>query len=230
MVARNGNNETNLPIRVSVLEHGVQELKAGLDSHRGETRAAFNSLQLSLDRLGEDVSSRAQPTNWYGIMSAGAAAVMIVAAIFGLAEWRVNNAMTPLLTIVSDDRALQRQHSEDLAKVQTEIARRSIPTEQVANIVKSLPGELQELRIAQARIQDLTQELRRRSVLSEEDVANLRMLQARTEAERERIKVEQDARIRVRVENEAHAPPRAARGDEDVQPTPPPPRRNMGKE
>lgn len=95
MVSRNS-PESTLPTRVSVLEHGVSELKAGLDSHRGETRAAFNSLQMSLDRLGDDVSSRAQPTNWYGLLSAIAATVVIIGGIFALAEWRVTAALAPI--------------------------------------------------------------------------------------------------------------------------------------
>lgn len=88
---------STLPTRVSVLEHGVQELKTGLDGHRGETRAAFSALQSTLERLGIDIASRASPTNWFGFISAAASAIAIVAAVFGLAEWRVSNAQAPLI-------------------------------------------------------------------------------------------------------------------------------------
>lgn len=109
-----GSQDTALPTRVSVLEHGVTELKAGLDSHRGETRAAFSSLQSTLERVLSDVAKRANPTNWYAIISSAAGATVILAAIFGLAEWRMTNGTQPLVEAVRDSRTALSRAGDDI--------------------------------------------------------------------------------------------------------------------
>lgn len=86
----------DIPIRLTVVEHNVAELKTGLDGHRNESRQGFGALQASLDRLSSDVAKRATPTNWYGFIGAAAATVMIIGSIFALAEWRVGSANAPL--------------------------------------------------------------------------------------------------------------------------------------
>lgn len=93
-------DQGTLPTRVSVLEHGVQELRTGLDGHRNETRAGFQSMQATLERVIQEVANRAHPTNWIGIISAAAATVGIVAAVFSLSEWRVGTATAPLYELV----------------------------------------------------------------------------------------------------------------------------------
>jgi hypothetical protein len=69
-----------------VLEHGIQALKADLNGNR---------------------------TNWYGLLSAAAAALVIVGSIFGLAEWRVSNAQAPLVEAAREARKAI-QHSTDM--------------------------------------------------------------------------------------------------------------------
>lgn len=135
-----------LPTRVSVLEHGVQELKTGLDGHRGETRAAFSALQQSLERLGNDIASRGNPTNWYGLISSAAATVMIVGAIFGLAEWRVANASTPLYEALKESRATDRRTTEQIVELRVkqavmEAQSRRVEQEQDARIRSRVESE-----------------------------------------------------------------------------------------
>lgn len=84
----------DIPTRVGVLEHGVQELKAGLESHRGESREGFRTIDAAISRLAGDIAKKAQPTNWFAILAAGAATVSIVGGIFALAEWRITTAQT----------------------------------------------------------------------------------------------------------------------------------------
>jgi hypothetical protein len=117
MVKRMASSETTLPIRVSVLEHTVGEVKSGLDSHRGETRTAFNNLQSALERLGADIARRASPTNWYAVIGATASGIGIVAAVFALAEWRVTNANAPLYEAVRDGRAAISRSGDDIVKL-----------------------------------------------------------------------------------------------------------------
>lgn len=119
-----GSESTTLPTRVSVLEHAVGEVKTGLDSHRGETRAsfgetraAFNNLQSALERLGSDIAKRANPTNWYAVIGAAASTIGIVASIFALAEWRVSNANAPLYEAVRDGRAALSRNGDDIVKL-----------------------------------------------------------------------------------------------------------------
>lgn len=107
-------SESTLPTRVSVLEHSVGEVKAGLDSHRGETRAAFSNLQNALERLGADIAKRANPTNWYAVIGAAASTIGIVASIFALAEWRVSNASTPLYEAMRESRGALHRAGDDI--------------------------------------------------------------------------------------------------------------------
>lgn len=109
--------DTNLPTRVSVLEHGVQELKTGLDGARTESRQGFVAVQAALDRLSSDVAARAQPTNWGGLVSAAAAAVVIFSSIFGLAEWRVAQSTNPIITALAANQAWMRNMAEQIVEL-----------------------------------------------------------------------------------------------------------------
>lgn len=83
-----------IPERVGILEHGLQKLETGLESHRGESREGFAKVFSAIERLAGDVAKRAHPTNWFAIIAAGAAAVSILGGIFALAEWRITSAQT----------------------------------------------------------------------------------------------------------------------------------------
>lgn len=64
-----------------------------------------------------DVGKAGRPTNWYGLISAAAATVVIVGAIFGLAEWRVANASTPLYEAARETRANLQKAQEQLIEL-----------------------------------------------------------------------------------------------------------------
>lgn len=115
-------DQGTLPTRVSVLEHGVQELRTGLDGHRNETRAGFQSLQATLERVGTEVANRARPTNWSGIIGAVASTIMIVGAIFGLAEWRVSNAVAPINEFRIERGVILRAMAEELVQLRIKLA------------------------------------------------------------------------------------------------------------
>lgn len=145
---------STLPVRVSVLEHGVQELKSGLDGHRGETRIAFSSLQNTLERMSADIASRAQPTNWFGFIGAIGATVATLAMVLGLAEWRVTAAVAPI----------------DAFRVERGV------------VLRQMAGEIQDLKVSMAVLQaeharvKIEQEARIRSRVEAEARAQERLV------------------------------------------------------
>lgn len=85
----------NIDTRVGVLENGLRDLRGVVDTGRVETRQGFQDVNSAIIRLSEQISTRAAPTNWWGVFSAAAATVVVIGALFSLAEWRVGVASDP---------------------------------------------------------------------------------------------------------------------------------------
>jgi uncharacterized protein YceH (UPF0502 family) len=99
---------SDLPTRVTVLEHGVSELKSNLESHRAEARSAFasitsaldartGSIQGALDRLID--KGAGQRTNWYLVAGFVVSIVTVVSAMVAVAEWRIGQATAPFQSV-----------------------------------------------------------------------------------------------------------------------------------
>ena len=114
--------DSDIPTRVGVLEHGVQELKAGLDSARSESRDGFGKLESALGRLVGDVAKKAHPINWFGIMGSAAAAVAIMSGVFGLAEWRISNAQGPVLEQLRRTQKVEDKNQETVTELKIMLA------------------------------------------------------------------------------------------------------------
>ena len=96
-----------------MLENNVVALKEAQDAHRSETRAGFADIKLALDRLFSDVAQRASPTNWFAVIGAAASAIVIIGAVFALAEWRVTAVSDPLQkSLVETRAAVEKQQSQ----------------------------------------------------------------------------------------------------------------------
>lgn len=140
-------SDASLPTRVSVLEHGVQELKTGLDSHRGETRVAFSALQTamqasqnvvqtSMEQLSRDIQSRGQPTNWNNVVQTVAGTIMIIGAIFGLNEWRINAALAPV-TEARISRGVQlKEITEEINEMKVRAASRAAANDEILRRIR----------------------------------------------------------------------------------------------
>jgi hypothetical protein len=87
----------DLPTRVTVLEHGVAELKSGLDQHRSESRTGFAGLQAAIDRLID--KGAGQRTNWYLVAGFVVSIMTIVAGMVTVAEWRISQATAPFASL-----------------------------------------------------------------------------------------------------------------------------------
>lgn len=99
--------QIDIPTRVTVLEHGVAELKSNLDSHRIEARAGFTAVQSAIERLSEKGSATAaaaaeaagNKTNWYMVAGFVVAVVTLIGSMVTVAEWRIGQATAPFQPI-----------------------------------------------------------------------------------------------------------------------------------
>lgn len=98
--------KTDMPTRVGVLESSVGDLRSAVDNVRVETRQGFDAVNRQLADLGKQMLSSPKPTNWLGIVAAMASTVVIIGALFSLAEWRVGVAQDPT------HRALEQSRKE----------------------------------------------------------------------------------------------------------------------
>jgi uncharacterized coiled-coil protein SlyX len=106
--------------RVGVLEGAVAGVKADVANLRGEikgdmaaVRDDIRQLVLSIQKSAEKAAERGSGTNWFQMGSAIALTITIVSAVFGLAEWRIRDALAPI------DKHIERL--DHTVKAQTEI-------------------------------------------------------------------------------------------------------------
>jgi hypothetical protein len=103
----------DLPARVAVLEHSVQEVKNDLSGHRLESRQSLQEIQSALHSLVK--SGAGQKTNWYAVMGFVAGGMAVVGFIFSLAEWRVGVALSPIVNLPRDVQELRIKLERDRA-------------------------------------------------------------------------------------------------------------------
>lgn len=78
-----------------------------------------------------DLGSKGRPTNWYALVGAMTSAVVILAAIFSLAEWRVINALSPVIELLKEQQHIIVHNTKDIVELRIAAAKREATNEEI---------------------------------------------------------------------------------------------------
>ena len=123
-----GSPTAGIDTRVSLVERAVETLAEDLQTQgremqeqRRENRQNFTEVKNAIDAMQRALAAAPRPDyqRWLGT---ALSTVGIIAAIFALAEWRVNTATTPLLELSKQNLAITDQLRREISDLATSVA------------------------------------------------------------------------------------------------------------